>query len=259
MEKIMAGKKGLIMGVANKRSMAWEIAKKLDQAGAELAFTYQNEKTGQKVIPLFEDIGAEFYEILDVTDDENFEQVFTDLEEAFAGELDFIVHSIAGGPKKEDLSGKYFNTSRESFTKALEISVYSYVKAVQLAYPMLKKSDSGAAITLSYYGAEKVVPNYNVMGVAKAALESSVQYLADDLGADNIRVNALSPGPVLTRAASGIGDFRQLLKDFKAKAPLERLVDQEEVANSALYLLSDLSSGVTGEIIHVDCGFNIEA
>ncbi|MGM0502073.1 MAG: enoyl-ACP reductase FabI [Bacillota bacterium] len=259
MSNLMSGKKGLIMGVANKKSMAWEIAKKLDKAGAELAFTYQNEEAGKRVVPLFEDLGAEFYEILDVTDDQNFEQVFNQLEEAFDGELDFIVHSIAGGPNKEDLRGKYMDTSRDSFIKSLEISVYSYVKAVQLAYPMLKQSDSAAAITLSYYGGEKVVPNYNVMGVAKAALESSVQYLADDLGADNIRINALSPGPILTRAASGIGDFRKLLKDFKAKAPLQRLVDKKEVADSALYLLSDLSSGVTGEVIHVDCGYNIEA
>ena len=259
MSNLMSGKKGLIMGVANKRSMAWEIAKRLNEAGAELAFTYQNEETGKRVVPLFEELGSDFYEILDVTDDQNFEEVFTKLEDAFDGELDFIVHSVAGGPKKEDLRGKYMNTSRASFTKSLEISVYSYVKAVQLAYPMLKESDSAAAITLSYYGAEKVVPNYNVMGVAKAALESSVQYLADDLGSDNIRVNALSPGPILTRAASGIGDFRQLLKDFKAKAPLERLVNKKEVSDSALYLLSDLSSGVTGEILHVDCGFNVEA
>ena len=259
MTDLMAGKKGLVMGVANKKSMAWKIAQTLDEAGAELAFTYKDEQTGQKVVPLFEEIGADFYETLDVTDDDDFEEVFTKLEEEFDGELDFIVHSIAGGPQKEDLRGKYMNTSRESFSRALEISVYSYVKAVQMAYPMLKESDGAAAITLSYYGAEKVVPNYNVMGVAKAALESSVYYLADDLGSDNIRVNALSPGPVLTRAASGIGDFRNLLREFKAKAPLERLVDQDEVANSALYLLSDLSSGVTGEIIHVDCGFNIEA
>ena len=259
MSELMAGKKGLIMGVANKKSMAWNIAQKLDEAGAKLAFTYQDEETGERVIPLFEEIGADFYETLDVTDDEDFERVFAKLEKEFAGELDFIVHSIAGGPKREDLKGKYMDTSRESFTKSLEISVYSYVKAVQMAYPLLKESDSAAAITLSYYGAEKVVPNYNVMGVAKAALESSVQYLADDLGSDNIRINALSPGPVLTRAASGIGEFRQLLKEFKAKAPLERLVDKDEVANSALYLLSDLASGVTGEIVHVDCGFNIEA
>ncbi|MBM7557773.1 enoyl-ACP reductase FabI [Halanaerobacter jeridensis] len=259
MTELMAGKKGLVMGVANKKSMAWKIAQTLDEAGAELAFTYKDEQVGQKVVPLFEEIGADFYETLDVTDDDDFEEVFTKLEEEFDGQLDFIVHSIAGGPEKEDLRGKYMNTSRESFSRALEISVYSYVKAVQMAYPMLKESDGAAAITLSYYGAEKVVPNYNVMGVAKAALESSVYYLADDLGSDNIRVNALSPGPVLTRAASGIGDFRNLLREFKDKAPLERLVDQDEVANSALYLLSDLSSGVTGEIIHVDCGFNIEA
>ncbi|TDX46449.1 enoyl-ACP reductase FabI [Orenia marismortui] len=253
---IMKGKKGLIMGVANKKSIAWKVAERLSEEGAELAFTYQNEKIGERVIPLFEEFGSEFYRTLDVSNDDDYEKVFSELAEAFDGELDFIVHAIAGGPAKEDLKGMYLDTSRASFLRAMEISVYSFVKAVQSAYPMMK-DNGGSAITMSYYGAEKVVPNYNVMGVAKSALESSVRYMADDLGRDNVRVNALSPGPVLTRAASGIGEFRTLLKEFAAKAPLERLVEKEEIASSALYLLSDLSSGVTGEVIHVDSGYHV--
>jgi enoyl-[acyl-carrier protein] reductase I len=256
MGELMKDKHGLIMGVANEKSMAWKIAERLKDEGAELSFTYQNEKLGEKVIPLFKEIEAKSYHQLDVTSDEEFEQVFSQLETVCNGELDFVVHAIAGGPNREDLEGKYLNTGRESFLRSLEISVYSYVKALQLAYPLMKDRQA-AAITLSYYGGEKVIPNYNVMGVAKAALESSVQYLADDLGEDNIRVNALSPGPILTRAASGISDFRNLMRRFEEKAPLKRLIDQEEVADSALYLLSDLSSGVTGEIIHVDGGYNV--
>jgi enoyl-[acyl-carrier protein] reductase I len=185
------------------------------------------------------------------------EEIFEKIGEEFGGQFDFIVHAIAGGPSKEDLKGKYMDTDRSSFLRSMEISVYSYVKALQLAYPFMKE-EGGAAVTLTYYGGEKVIPNYNVMGVAKAALESSVQYLAADLGQDNIRVNALSPGPILTRAASGISDFRGLMKNFKEKSPMGRLVEQEEVAASALYLLSDLSSMVTGEIVHVDGGFHVQ-
>ncbi|OCL26686.1 enoyl-ACP reductase [Orenia metallireducens] len=255
---LMAGKKGLIMGVANQKSIAWNIAERLKEEGAELAFTYQNEQIGEKVVPLFESIGAKFYQTLDVTSDEDFSKVFGQLSDAFGGEIDFIVHAIAGGPAKGDLSGMYLETSRDSFSKALEISVYSFVKAVQLAYPLMREK-GGSAVTMSYYGAEKVVPNYNVMGVAKSALESSVRYLAADLGETNIRVNALSPGPVLTRAASGIGDFRNMLKEFAEKTPIKRLVEKEEIASNTLYLLSDLSSGVTGEIIHVDGGYNVKA
>jgi len=254
---LLAGKKGLVMGVANKKSMAWNIAQRLKEEGAELAFTYQNEEVGEEVIPLFEEIGAQSYHQLDVTSDQEFERVFSEVGTSFGGQLDFIVHSIAGGPKREDLKGKYMDTERDSFLRTMEISVYSYVKALQLAYPLMKNREA-AAITLSYYGGEKVMPNYNVMGVAKAALESSVQYLAKDLGEENIRVNALSPGPVLTRAASGIGDFRKLLRAFKDEAPLGRLIDQKEVADSALYLLSELASGVTGEVIHVDGGYNVK-
>ena len=256
MSKLMEGKKGIIMGVANEKSLAWKIAERLNKEGAETAFTYQNEEIGEKVIPLFEEIGAKNYHKLNITDDQEFEAVFSQIGEEFEGEFDFIVHAIAGGPRKEDLSGKFVNTARDSFLRSMEISVYSYVKALQLAYPFMKKS-GGSAITLTYYGGEKVIPNYNIMGVAKAALESSVKYLAADLGQDEIRVNALSPGPILTRAASGISDFRGLMKSFKERSPLGRLVKQEEVASSALYLLSDLSTMVTGEIIHVDGGYHV--
>lgn len=257
MSELMKGKKGIIMGVANKKSIAWKIAERLKAEGAELAFTYQNEKIGEKVIPIFEEIKAASYHKLDITDDQEFEAVFSKIGEEFDGKFDFIVHAIAGGPTKEDLKGKYMDTGRSSFLRSMEISVYSYVKALQLAYPFMKEK-GGAAVTLTYYGGEKVIPNYNVMGVAKAALESSVKYLAADLGQDEIRVNALSPGPILTRAASGISDFRGLMKNFKEKSPLGRLVEQEEVAASALYLLSDLSSMVTGEIVHVDGGFHVK-
>lgn len=257
MAELMSGKKGIIMGVANKKSIAWKIAERLRAEGAELAFTYQNEKIGEKVIPIFEEIEAASYHKLDITDDQEFEAVFSKIGKEFDGQIDFIVHAIAGGPSKEDLKGKYVDTGRSSFLRSMEISVYSYVKALQLAYPLMKE-EGGAAVTLTYYGGEKVIPNYNVMGVAKAALESSVKYLAADLGRDNIRVNALSPGPILTRAASGISDFRGLMKNFKEKSPLKRLVEQEEVAASALYLLSDLSSMVTGEIVHVDGGFHVQ-
>ncbi len=257
MAGLMSGKKGIIMGVANRKSIAWETAERLKEEGAELAFTYQNEKIGEKVIPLFKEIGAAGYHRLDITDDQEFEEVFKKIGEEFGGQFDFIVHAIAGGPNKDDLKGKYMDTDRSSFLRSMEISVYSYVKALQLAYPFMKEK-GGAAVTLTYYGGEKVIPNYNVMGVAKAALESSVQYLAADLGRDNIRVNALSPGPILTRAASGIGDFRGLMKNFKDKSPMKRLVEQKEVAASALYLLSDLSSMVTGEILHVDGGYHTQ-
>ncbi len=254
---LMSGKKGLIMGVANNKSIAWKIAEELKEQGAELAFTYQDEQVGKKVVPLFEEIGAKFYQTLDVTNDDDFITVFDQLAAEF-GELDFLVHSIAGGPAKEDLKGFYYETSRDSFHRALDISVYSFVKAVQLAVPLMAEN-GGSAITMSYYGAEKVVPNYNVMGVAKAALEASVRYLANDLGVENVRVNALSPGPVLTRAASGIGDFRTLLKKFSEKSPMKRLIRKEEIAKNALYLLSDLSAGVTGEVIHIDCGYHTKA
>ncbi|MFW6294874.1 MAG: enoyl-ACP reductase FabI [Halanaerobium sp.] len=257
MSELMEGKKGIIMGVANEKSIAWTIAERLKKEGAELSFTYQNEEIGKKVIPLFKEIEAKSYHKLDITNDQEFEAVFNKIGREFGSEIDFVVHAIAGGPSREDLKGKYVDTGRSSFLRSMEISVYSYVKALQLAYPFMKEK-GGAAVTLTYYGGEKVIPNYNVMGVAKAALESSVKYLAADLGQDKIRVNALSPGPILTRAASGISDFRDLMRNFKQKSPIGRLVKQEEVAASALYLLSDLSTMVTGEIVHVDGGFHVK-
>ncbi|MFW5886002.1 MAG: enoyl-ACP reductase FabI [Halanaerobium sp.] len=257
MSELMEGKKGIIMGVANEKSIAWTIAERLKKEGAELSFTYQNEEIGKKVIPLFKEIEAKSYHKLDITNDQEFEAVFNKIGREFGSEIDFVVHAIAGGPSREDLKGKYVDTGRSSFLRSMEISVYSYVKALQLAYPFMKEK-GGAAVTLTYYGGEKVIPNYNVMGVAKAALESSVKYLAADLGQDKIRVNALSPGPILTRAASGISDFRDLMRNFKQKSPIGRFVKQEEVAASALYLLSDLSTMVTGEIVHVDGGFHVK-
>lgn len=257
MSELMEGKKGIIMGVANEKSIAWKIAERLKKEGAEISFTYQNEEIGKKVIPLFKEIEAKSYHKLDITNDQEFEAVFNKIGKEFGSEIDFVVHAIAGGPSREDLKGKYVDTGRSSFLRSMEISVYSYVKALQLAYPFMKEK-GGAAVTLTYYGGEKVIPNYNVMGVAKAALESSVKYLAADLGQDKIRVNALSPGPILTRAASGISDFRDLMRNFKQKSPIGRLVKQEEVAASALYLLSDLSTMVTGEIVHVDGGFHVK-
>lgn len=257
MSELMEGKKGIIMGVANEKSIAWKIAERLKKEGAEISFTYQNEEIGKKVIPLFKEIEAKSYHKLDITNDQEFEAVFNKIGKEFGSEIDFVVHAIAGGPSREDLKGKYVDTGRSSFLRSMEISVYSYVKALQLAYPFMKEK-GGAAVTLTYYGGEKVIPNYNVMGVAKAALESSVKYLAADLGQDKIRVNALSPGPILTRAASGISDFRDLMRNFKQKSPIGRFVKQEEVAASALYLLSDLSTMVTGEIVHVDGGFHVK-
>ncbi|MFW5979590.1 MAG: enoyl-ACP reductase FabI [Halanaerobium sp.] len=257
MSELMEGKKGIIMGVANEKSIAWKIAERLKKEGAEISFTYQNEEIGKKVIPLFKEIEAKSYHKLDITNDQEFEAVFNKIGREFGSEIDFVVHAIAGGPSREDLKGKYVDTGRSSFLRSMEISVYSYVKALQLAYPFMKEK-GGAAVTLTYYGGEKVIPNYNVMGVAKAALESSVKYLAADLGQDKIRVNALSPGPILTRAASGISDFRDLMRNFKQKSPIGRFVKQEEVAASALYLLSDLSTMVTGEIVHVDGGFHVK-
>lgn len=256
MSGLLSGKTGLIMGVANKRSIAWEIAKKLSEEGASLVFSYQDKKVAEKAVPLFNELESSYYNQLNVLDDNNYKKFFDSLAEKSNGKLDFLVHSIAGGPGKEELSGKYMDTSRDGFIRSMEISVYSFVKALQLAYPMMKGREA-SAITLSYYGSEKVIPNYNVMGVAKSALESSVRYLSEDLGEEGIRVNALSPGPVLTRAASGISNFRTLLKGFESKAPMKRLIEREEIAKSALYLLSNLSSGVTGEVLHVDAGYNI--
>ncbi len=249
---LMAGKKGLIMGVANDRSIAWGIAKTAHDHGAELAFTYQGEALEKRVRPLAESIGSQIVLPCDVTDEGSVEATFKELESKW-GKLDFVVHAIAFSDKAE-LDGLYLNTTRANFLKTMDISVYSFTAVAQKAAPLMK--DGGSMLTLTYYGAERVMPHYNVMGVAKAALEASVRYLATDLGRDNIRVNAISAGPIKTLAASGIGDFRYILKWNELNSPLKRNVTIEDVGNSGLYLLSDLGAGVTGEVMHVDAGYH---
>lgn len=252
MSGLMAGKRGLIMGVANDRSIAWGIAKALHAQGAELAFTYQGEALERRVKPLAEKLGAEILVPCDVTDDASVDETFDVLAKKW-GKIDFVVHAIAFSDKNE-LDGLYLNTTRENFLRTMDISVYSFTKVAQKAASLM--NDGGSLVTLSYYGAERVMPHYNVMGVAKAALEASVRYLATDLGKDGIRVNAISAGPIKTLAASGIGDFRYILKWNELNSPLKRNVTIDEVGNSGLYLLSDLGSGVTGEVLHVDSGYH---
>jgi len=250
----LSGKKGIIFGVANERSIAWAIAEALHKEGAELAFTYPNEVLERRVRPLAEGIGSKVIERCDVTKEEELEALFNKIKDTF-GALDILVHSIAFA-NKEELQGEYVNTSREGFRIAMDVSVYSLVAVTKHALPIMAGRD-GSIITLSYYGAEKVVSNYNVMGVAKAALEASVRYLAADLGPKGIRVNAISAGPIKTLAASGISGFRDMLHHAAEKSPLKRNVSAAEVGKTALYLCSDLASGVTGEVIYVDCGYNI--
>ena len=250
---LLSGKKGLIMGVANNRSIAWGIAAKAHEQGAELAFTYQGEALEKRVRPLAESVDSDIVLPCDVTDEASIDAVFTELEKKW-GKLDFVVHAIAYSDK-EELTGRYVDTSRENFTRSLDISCYSFTAVAQRAEKMM--TDGGSMVTLSYYGAEKVMPHYNVMGVAKAALEASVRYMARDLGPKNIRVNSISAGPIKTLAASGIGDFRFILKWNEYNSPMGRNVTIEEVGNSGLYLLSDLSSGVTGENLHVDSGYHV--
>ncbi|MAB14799.1 enoyl-ACP reductase FabI [Parvibaculum sp.] len=252
---LMAGKRGLIMGVANNRSIAWGIAKACAAHGAELAFTYQGDALLKRITPLAESIGTDPDLIMpcDVTDAASMDAVFETLKEKW-GKIDFFVHAIAYSDKSE-LDGRYVDTSQENFTASMAISCYSFVALCQRAEKLM--TDGGSIVTLTYYGSEKVIPHYNVMGVAKAALEASVRYLAVDLGRDNIRVNAVSAGPIKTLAASGIGDFRYILKWNELNSPLKRVVSIEEVGNTALYLLSDLGSGVTGEVHHVDAGYHV--
>lgn len=248
----LKGKRGLVMGVANDRSIAWGIAETAAENGAELAFTYQGDALLKRVKPLAERVGAEILVPCDVTDEASIDAAFKEIEEKW-GEIDFIVHAIAFSDKNE-LDGMYLNTSRDNFLRTMDISVYSFTAVAQRAVPLMK--DGGSLLTLTYYGAEQVMPHYNVMGVAKAALEASVKYLAADLGKDNIRVNAISAGPIKTLAASGIGDFRFILKWNELNAPLKRNVTIQDVGRSGLFLLSDLGSGVTGEILHVDSGYH---
>jgi enoyl-[acyl-carrier protein] reductase I len=251
--QLMAGKKGLIMGVANDRSIAWGIAKAVHGQGAELAFTYQGDALKKRVEPLAESAGSDFVVPCDVTDPPSMDAVFAAINERW-GKLDFLVHAIAFSDKDE-LKGQYIDTSFENFASTMNISCYSFTALAQRARPLM--TDGGSIVTLSYFGAERVMPHYNVMGVAKAALETSVRYLAEDLGRENIRVNAISAGPMKTLAASGIGDFRYILKWNEYNSPLRRNVNQDDIGGAGIYLLSDLSSGVTGETHHVDCGYNI--
>ncbi len=250
---LMAGKHGLIMGVANERSIAWGIAKALHAHGAQLAFTYQGEALGKRVRPLALSLDSDFVLEADVASAESLDAVFSDLTRHW-GRLDFVVHAIAFSDKDE-LKGKYIETTRANFLRTLEISCFSFTDVCRRAAPLM--TAGGSLLTLTYAGAERVMPHYNVMGVAKAALEASVRYLAVDLGGGNIRVNAISAGPIKTLAASGIGDFRYILKWNQLNSPLKRNVTIEDVGGAGLYLLSDLSAGVTGEVHHVDCGYHV--
>ena len=252
MSGLMAGKRGLIMGVANDHSIAWGIAKALAGQGAELAFTYQGEAFGKRVKPLADSVGSDILVPCDVEDIETVDAVFDTLKEKW-GKIDFLVHAVAFSDKNE-LKGKYANTSRENFTRTMVISCFSFTEIAKRAAEMMP--DGGSMITLTYGGSTRVMPNYNVMGVAKAALESSVRYLASDYGRDNIRINAVSAGPVRTLAGAGVADARQMFNYQKENSPLGRTVDISEVGGTGLYLLSDLSSGVTGEIHFVDSGYN---
>ena len=250
---LMQNKKGLIMGVANDRSIGWGIAAAAAGQGAELAFTYQGDALKKRVDPLAASVGSNMVLPCDVTDEASVDLVFNKLKEKW-GKLDFLVHAIAYSDK-EELKGGYVETTRENFQKTMDISVYSFTALARRAAEMMP--DGGSLLTMTYYGAERVMPHYNVMGVAKAALEASVRYLAVDLGGQNIRVNGLSAGPMKTLAASGIGDFRYILKWNEYNSPLKRNVTLEDVGGAGVYLLSDLSSGVSGETHHVDCGYHV--
>ncbi len=252
-KQLMTGKRGLVMGVANDRSIAWGIAQAVAAQGAELAFTYQGEALGKRVIPLAKSLNCDFVVPCDVTDDASVDAVFAEIGKRW-GKMDFLVHAIAFSDK-EELKGKYLNTSRGNFALTLDISCYSFTAVCQRAAKLMP--DGGSMLTLTYFGAERVMPHYNVMGVAKAALEASVRYLAADLGGQNVRVNAISAGPIKTLAASGIGDFRYILRWNELNSPMKRNVTTEQVGGAALYLLSDLAAGVTGEVHHVDSGYHV--
>ncbi len=254
MNGLMAGKRGLIMGLANDKSLAWGIAKQLSEAGAELAFSYQGAAMEKRVRPLAEQLGVARLFDCDVSEMESLDTLFADLNAAEWPTIDFVVHAI-GFSDKSQLRGRYYDTTLDNFLMTMNISAYSLVAVAQRARAMMP--EGGSILTLTYYGAEKVIPHYNVMGVAKAALETSVKYLAVDLGPENIRVNAISAGPIQTLAARGIGDFNYILKWNELNSPLRRTVTIEDVGGAGLYMLSDLSSGVTGEIHHVDAGYNV--
>lgn len=249
----MDGKRGLIMGLANERSLAWGIAQALGAQGAELAFSYQGEALEKRVRPLADQLGSDFLVDCDVSSMDALDAAFAEIEQRW-GKLDFLVHAI-GYSDKNELRGKFVDTTMDNFLMTMNISVYSFVAAARRARALM--SAGGSMVTLTYYGAEKVIPHYNVMGVAKAGLEASVKYLAMDLGPEGIRVNGISAGPIKTLAASGIGDFRYIMKWNEYNSPLRRNVTIEDVGGAGLYLLSDLASGVTGEIHHVDAGYNV--
>ncbi|WP_417629030.1 enoyl-ACP reductase FabI [Pararhodobacter aggregans] len=250
---LMAGKKGLIMGLANDKSIAWGIAQALASQGAELAFSYQGEALKKRVVPLAESLGAPRLFECDVSNMDSVDSMFAALQADWP-EIDFLVHAI-GFSDKNELRGRYVDTSHANFLMTMDISVYSFTAVAKRAAAMMPKG--GSLLTLTYYGAEQVMPHYNVMGIAKAALEASVMYIAEDLGKDGIRCNAISAGPIKTLAASGIGDFRYIMKWNELNSPLRRNVTQEEVGKAALYLLSDLGSGTTGEVLHVDAGYHV--
>ncbi|RLL64283.1 enoyl-ACP reductase FabI [Paenirhodobacter hankyongi] len=250
---LMSGKRGLIMGLANDKSIAWGIAKACADAGAELAFSYQGEALKKRVEPLAGSIGADTMIECDVSNQESLDALFAALKEKW-GTIDFVVHAI-GFSDKNELRGRYVDTSSDNFKMTMDISVYSFTAVARRAAELMP--EGGSLLTLTYYGAEQVMPHYNVMGIAKAALEASVKYIAEDLGKDGIRCNAISAGPIKTLAASGIGDFRYIMKWNELNSPLRRNVTQEEVGKAALYLLSDLGSGTTGEILHVDAGYHV--
>ncbi|MCU0856276.1 MAG: enoyl-ACP reductase FabI [Rhodobacteraceae bacterium] len=250
---LMAGKRGLIMGLANDKSIAWGIAKAVADHGAELAFSYQGEALKKRVDPLAAEAGSDFVVECDVGDEASLDRLFAVLQERW-GTLDFVVHAI-GFSDKNELRGRYVDTSKANFLMTMDISVYSFTSVCRRAAALMPHG--GSLLTLTYYGAEKVMPHYNVMGLAKAALETSVKYIAEDVGKDGVRVNAISAGPIKTLAASGIGDFRYIMRWNELNSPLRRNVTQEEVGKAALYLLSDLGSGTTGEVLHVDAGYHV--
>ncbi len=249
----MAGKKGLVMGVANERSIAWAISKACHDQGAKLAFTFQGEALEKRVRPLASSIGSDIVMPCDVTQPASIDAAFAEVEKKWGG-LDFLVHAIAFS-NKDQLKGRYLDTTADNFALTMNVSCYSFTAVAQRAVPLMK--NGGSLLTLTYYGAERVIPHYNVMGVAKAALEASVRYLAADLGEQRIRVNAISAGPIKTLAFAGIGDSRYILKWNELNSPLKRNVAPEEVGNAGLYLLSDLGTGVTGEVMHVDAGYHV--
>ena len=250
---LMKNKKGLVMGVANKRSIAWAIAKNLSNSGAEVALTYQGEVLKKRIAPLAKEINSSLVLECNVENDNDISKVFNEIKKKWKN-IDFVVHAIAFS-NREELKGKYLNTTKDNFKKTMHISCYSFTAVAREAEKIM--TNGGALLTLSYFGSEKYMPHYNVMGIAKSALEASVKYLAKDLGKKKIRVNGLSPGPIKTLAASAIGDFNYILKWNENNSPLKRNITSDDISGSALYFLSDLSSGVTGEIHHVDSGYNI--